>query len=79
MPVGIARDHHADANSFRPRGQRREQRPPFQAGAIGIPTQWHEVIEDPTVFEGWRRVCLLEDAQDVIPCRVLWRRFDAEP
>jgi hypothetical protein len=37
------------------------------------------VIEVPTVFEGWRRVGLLEDAQDVIPGGVLWRRLDTEP
>src|SRR5262249_55483088 len=47
VPVGVARDEVTDARSHRRLRERREERPPFQTGALRIDEDREEVVERP--------------------------------
>ena len=71
MAVGVARHHQAEAEAVRCGGERAERLPSFEAGAIQMPIDRREMIEEPGMFERGNTIGLLPDAQNFLIGNVL--------
>jgi len=78
VTVRVARDHQANAEAIRCRGERGECLPAFEAGAVQMPVDRRVVVEEPCMLDAWDAIGLLPDRQHFLVGDILRRGLEPE-